>query len=314
MAIETAVLPGAAKVVGLENKPATSLKSSLSSAVKDSGKRLKRTFLGFAPENSQYLAEGTVLSAVLQSPLDFGVALFEAGSLDKIGSELPDDDVLSVRLTTPLDSRKTKLGDVVEAVLSQPVYSAGQLIFPAGSILRGEVTEVKSSRVLHRNGKLTFNFTSLQPPDFLTSSVMPAHRVDGSVVSIQVGHSMKNLRINEDGAARIVESKTRFLAPAWAIVKAEGAIGSNADPFGKAFLGAYRGSVMKQLTGREPRLGITAGIAGAMLPPVGIGLGVYGAATSVYSTFLGRGKDIQLPANTSMEVRIGKPEETQSQP
>jgi hypothetical protein len=41
-----------------------------------------------------------------------------------------------------------------------------------------------------------------------------------------------------------------------------------------------------------------------MVPPLGIGLGFFGAARSVYSTFLKRGLDIKIPANTEMEVRL----------
>jgi hypothetical protein len=35
-----------------------------------------------------------------------------------------------------------------------------------------------------------------------------------------------------------------------------------------------------------------------------MGLSFFGAARSAYSNFLGRGRDIQLPANTSIEIRL----------
>ena len=41
-----------------------------------------------------------------------------------------------------------------------------------------------------------------------------------------------------------------------------------------------------------------------MVPPVGIGLGVYGAVRSVYSNFLGKGQDIVIPKGTLLEIEL----------
>src|SRR4030095_6293251 len=96
------------------------------------------------------------------------------------------------------------------------------------------------ARNWHRNGQLAFKFTTIQPPaslTSLTSSASPAQEVEGSLVSIQVAHDMKDLHINENGAARIAESKKRFIAPAYAFVKAGRAVNASADPLGQALLG-----------------------------------------------------------------------------
>jgi len=47
---------------------------------------------------------------------------------------------------------------------------------------------------------------------------------------------------------------------------------------------------------------------------VGIGLGFYSAGRSLYSTFLGRGQDIRIPANTEMEIRLVRVGPQESEP
>jgi hypothetical protein len=173
-------------------------------------------------------------------------------------------------------------------------------------MLRGQVTEVTSARGLHRDGELGLSFTTIAPPDSIRTSVMGPHRIAGNLTSVHVTHDMKDLRINDNGTAHIVESKKRFIAPVWSFIQAGRSIGDSADPFRSALLGAYRGKFLKQMSGRSSGsgFGLPASITGAMVPPVGIGLGFFSAGRSLYSTFLGRGQDIRIPANTEMEIRL----------
>jgi hypothetical protein len=306
--IETFVVPGTEKIVETDNKHAGDLTSSLIPTAKTSTKqRLKNILWGMAPYHPRYLPVGTRLSAVLSTPLDFGVATFEEGVLDEIGSEPPSDSLVSVRLVTPLNSRTTTPGSLVEAQLTRPLFSPDhRLIFPVGSTVRGKVTQVKAASAWHHNGQLAFILTSIQPPELLNSVTPQSQNVEASLVSIQVAHDMRHVRINEDGQARIVESKKRFISPAWGFIKAGRSLNNSADSFGEAMLGAYRGKFLKQATGGGPGFGLPASISGAMVPGVGIGLSFYVAARSLYSNFLGRGLDISLPDNTPMEIRLDK--------
>ena len=311
--IETSVEPGMAKIVSSASKA-----HALMSTVKPSGKeRIKNLLWGLAPYHPQYLPLGTRLSAVLLKPVDCGMAAFEKGLLDQIGSQPPTDSIVSVRLVTALDSRTAWPGAPVEAVTTRPIFSSDQrLILPVGSVLRGQVTKVTPARGLHRDGELGLSFTTLAPPGSIRTSVMGPHPVEGSLISVQVTHDMKDLRISENGTAHIVESKKRFIAPVWSFIKAERSIGDSADPFGSALLGAYRGKFLKQMTGGSTGsgFGLPASITGAMVPPVGIGLGFYSAGRSLYSTFLGRGQDIRIPANTEMEIRLVRVGPQESEP
>jgi hypothetical protein len=308
--IETFVVPGAEEIVGLDAEKHRTGKGLTNALVSTSNKPakelLKNLLWGLAPYHPQNLPVGTRLNAVLLEPLHFGVAVFEKGALDEIGSQPPAGCIASVRLITPLDSRVTAPGALVQAQLTEPLFSSDhRLIFPAGSMLHGKVLEVKPARARHHHGQLTCHFTTIEPPASLTSSPSTAQEVEGSLAGIGVAHDMKNLRITGKDALRIVESKKRFIGPAWAFVKAGRSVGASADSFDDALLGAYRGKFLRQVVGKDSSsFGLPGSITGAMVPPVGIGLGFFGAARSVYSNFLGRGKDIVLPADTFIQVRL----------
>jgi len=305
--IETSVAPGADRIIGSNGKqePAA-LKDTLVPSARPSGKeRVTGVLWGLAPYHPQYLPLGTRLSAMLLQPLDFGEAVFQDGELDKIGSEPPFDSIVSVRLTTPLNSRNARRGASVEAVTLRPLFSDDhRLILPTGSVLRGTVTSATKAKSRHRHGELAFNFTTVAPPPSLAEPVS----IKGSVDSAYVTRDMKYLRIDETGKAHIVESKKRFIAPAWAAIKAGTSLNNTADTFDDALLGAYRGKFLKQFTGSgsSSGFGLPASITGAMFPPVGIALSVQSLARSLYSAFLGRGQDVNVPVNTEMEIRLEK--------
>src|SRR5262249_38782787 len=162
-----------------------------------------------------------------------------------------------------------------------PLFSSEhRLLFPVGSIVRGQVTGVNRARSRHHHGQLAFAFTTIEPPAAWTSS-MQASVIETDLFSVQVGHDMKDLRIDEQGNARIVESKKRFIGPGWAFISAGRSLNATADPFGTALLGAYRNKFLKQFAGREPGFGFPASISSAMIPHVAVGLGFYGAARAV---------------------------------
>ena len=308
--IEASVIGYSEKVLGSDSdgqarkSPTTSLVSTGKQPAKE---RLQNLLWGMAPIHPNYLPTGTHLNAVLMTPIDFSVAVLRNDALDKFGSELPTNTVVAIRLITPLDSGTTPLGAPVEALLMRPLFSPEhRLIFPVGSVLHGRVTKVTPAHGFHRNGQLGFSFTTIEPTDLLASATPHARDVDGYIAAIDVTHDMKDLHIDESRGLRIVESKKRFTGPVWAAVKVERALSANPDSFGKAVLGAYGGKFLKEITGSDSTFGLPASVSGAMIPHVAVGLGLYGAARSMYSNFLGRGRDIELPQNTPMEIHLEK--------
>jgi hypothetical protein len=128
-------------------------------AIKEPGKlgRLEEGLLNRLPYHPQFLDQGTVYSAELQSALSFGVVA--ASRRAPAGTRPAPDSVLTARLVTPVDSAKASRGTVVTAVVTEPVFSAShELVLPEGVILDGEVTFAAPARRWHRNGQLRFLF------------------------------------------------------------------------------------------------------------------------------------------------------------
>jgi hypothetical protein len=105
---------------------------------------------------------GTRFDAELSQPLEFGAAAMNADSLRLLGTQPPPDSIAHVRLMTDLSSGSAEQGDPVDAVLSQPLFSADhKLILPEGTHLSGSVAFVHRARWLHRAGQMRFSFQNV---------------------------------------------------------------------------------------------------------------------------------------------------------
>src|SRR5262249_28274096 len=188
ISINTVVVPGGEKTVrpgSDKGQPGNDLKNSLTSTVKDPKERLKTVLWGMAPIHPQFLPAGTHLNAELLAPLDFGVAVLGQGALDQLGSQPLDGSIAAARLTTPLDSRTARPGAPIEAILTRPLFSPDHLlIFPAGSMLHGDVVHVAAAKAWHRAGHLDFRFTSIEPSSSLAET-SAAQQIAASLCSFQ---------------------------------------------------------------------------------------------------------------------------------
>jgi hypothetical protein len=316
--IDTAVEAGTDTLIRFNGNPngeAAALKSkiettpgikALMAASKPQGHEVLKTMLwSLAPYHPQSVPVGVRYSATLLEPVDLGTAIVRNGALDKIGSEPPTGSSVFVRLATALDSRKTKNETTVEAFLTRPLFSSDHLLaFPVGSKLTGEVVQVKSASLLHHNGELTFKFTKIEAPASVLFGLRPEQGVEGNLVGALVGHDLSQLRIDSEGVAHVANSKMRFLSPAISAVSLSQGFNASANSFGSAMTGAFEGNLLKKVVGAEPGFGLPAGIAGRMIPPVGIGLGAFSAGRSVFFNILGRGQEVRFPVGTPMEIRL----------
>jgi hypothetical protein len=90
------------------------------------------------PYHPQYVRKGTRFDAELSEPLSFGAEPVQAGSLALVGTQPKAASVAHARLITSVDSLSSKAGEVVQAALTEPVYSADhKLILPEGTELVG---------------------------------------------------------------------------------------------------------------------------------------------------------------------------------
>lgn len=322
LAIQTSVSPGTAELVHLVSKPerGKNKKKGAASRVADNAKqeaerkvhdaiaqvkspgrlhRLKQFVLAQLPYRRQYLEPGTRFDASLDAPLDFGKTTRTSEQLAAIGSAPYPDSILHARLVAEVGSATSERGMPIAAVLTEPLYSPEhQLIFPANSQLIGQVVHAKAARKLHRNGELRVIFERIETPEGIGQAMQ------GSLEGVQVDRTA-GLQLDEEGGARATDSKTRYLSTGLAVVLAAAASRPDAEHGTTDAAG-------------DPGVRAGAGVsgfryAGALLSfaarstPVSMAFGAYGAASSIYSNFLSRGRDVVLVKNTPLEIGFGNP-------
>jgi hypothetical protein len=272
----------------------------------DKMERLKQVVINRLPYHPQFLRKGTVYSAELLSPLTFGSAT--TTPLAPAGTKPAPSSILSARLVTTLDSGETPRGAPLEAVVTEPVFSDDhRLILPEGSKLTGEVTFARHAQSFHRNGQLRFLFERAQAPsEEATPLLASLHSVDVS----QDDHVV----LDDEGGAKITNSKTRFVAPALAILALRGSMrherrgfdGDADDTAGSATAGTTAASRDFGAQGLGGFFGF--GLLGVGLSqisqPVGVAFAVVGAARTVYTNILGKGQELKFPADTPIQIQL----------
>jgi hypothetical protein len=258
---------------------------------------LKARAKALLPYHSQALPVGTRFSAELLAPLDFGTVTIPAQVFAKVGSPEIPPGTAHAWLTTPLSSASAKPGQAVEAVVSQPMFSADhQLWLPVGTRLDGVVTQVKPARRFDRNGTLRFNFRRIIPPSGL------AQRVEGNLVAVDAT-SAAHIKLDEEGGAHATSPKSSYVLPVLDVALAMSTLG---------------GRDQKDIRNNEPpdanngdavTGGIGFGLIGAVMSATNRyaarGFGFYGAAWGIYSRFIARGNDVVFPIGTPMEISLG---------
>jgi hypothetical protein len=274
------------------------------SAIKAPGKmeRLRDMAIRRLPYHPQFIPKGTVYSARLLAPVTFGTAA--PAEAAPPGSVPAPESILNARLVTPLDSAKTPRGTSIEAVVTQPVFSADhQLILPEGTQLQGEVTVANHARRFHRNGQLRFLFEAVRTPE------RDPQKLLASLYSVEVSQD-DHVSVDDEGGASVTNQKTRFIAPALAIL----ALRASADREHHRFdndADDVAGAPVRQ-SGNFGSRGLGGffgwGLLGTALSqvsrPVGIAIGAVGAARTVYSSVFGKGSEVTFPADTPIQVQL----------
>jgi hypothetical protein len=288
--------------VTLAKQAATQKARDALAAIKGPGKmeRVKAALINRLPYHPQYVSKGTVYAAELLAPLDFGAVTPPV--LAPAGSTPAPESILNARLVTPLDSAKSPRGTAIEAIVTEPVFSADhQLVLPEGSRLIGEVTFANHARRFHRNGQLRFLFESVQPP------AQEAERLLASLYSVQVAEAGA-VEVDEEGGTRVSDSKKRFIAPALSVLALRASIrrelrrmDNDADD-----------SLGPRAAGNPGSRGVGGffglGLAGVALSqlwhPAGVALAAVGAARTVYGSVFAKGREVTFPADTVIQVQL----------
>jgi hypothetical protein len=202
-----------------------------------------------------------------------------------MGSEIPEGSVVHARLVTPLSSATSHQGQDVEAVLSQPLMDGDRLILPQGSRLKGTVKQAQPARRMKRNGQLRIAFSELVPPDGIEQKIV------STLQGVQAGKDA-NVKLDSEGGAEATTSKSRYLATTLSVGLA--ALSQGDDPSNQAAGGLGGFKVVGMVMGAAVRS-----------RAFGATMGAYGAATSIYSHFIARGREVEFPKNTAMQIGIG---------
>lgn len=255
--------------------------------------RLKSALFGMLPYHRQAWATGTLFSAVLQEPLA-GPALNRAvGRADHPAAAQTEDREVHARLLHPINSRTAQRGELVEAEVTRPLFTTGHsLLIPEGSRLRGEIVDARAARRFHRNGKVLFVFRQVQMPGGA------AQGIQGYLEGVEADLDA-HVALDSEGAMRVNSPKTRFLFPAIAIA-------ATGLSFHQDF--NAQGVPDRDIAGRAESGAVGLGLIGTVLAQtsraLASGIAFTGAGFSVYLTFIARGEEVVLPANTPVRVSL----------
>jgi hypothetical protein len=272
------------------------------SAIKEPNKmeRLKEAVLSRLPYHPQFLRKGTVYTAQLQAPLSFGTVVPVKRA--PAGTSPAPDSLLSARLVTALDSAKTPRGTAMDAVLTEPIFSAAhELILPEGTRLEGEVTFAKAAQRWHRNGQLRFLLERAQLPAQDPSPLL------GSLYAVDVSQD-DHVTLDDEGGARVTNAKTRFVAPALAVLALRGSVDQHhhdgdANDVGTAAT-APSGHVGSRGLGGFFGFGLLGVGLSQLSRPAAVAFAVVGAARTTYRNIIGKGRELAFPAGTPIQIRL----------
>lgn len=269
-------------------------------AIKSPGKmkRIKARALAMLPYHSQTMPEGTRFDAELLAPLDFGTAACPAQDLVKIGSGEAPVGVVHARLITPLSSATSQRGNTVEAVISQPMYTADHhLILPVGSRLEGTVLQATPARRMNRTGSLRFTFHRAVPPTGM------AQTVEGSLSGVAANRD-DHIKLDAEGGAHATHPKSGYVLPMLDVALASSTLDG---------LDHHAHLEHRHYDGPDPGRAATGGIGFGLIGTAAAlsshiaatTFGFYGAGWGVYNRFIARGTEVVFPMDTPMEITLG---------
>jgi hypothetical protein len=268
-------------------------KNETVSTVTDPGKvdRLKKYVFAQLPWHPEIIEAGSQYDVALLGP----IALTEQQKLAEPmpkpkpkNQKLDQAAYLHARLQEELTSKTGKQGDLVSAVVTQPVIdSEGQIEIPQGAILRGRVLRAHAAKKWGQNGALRFTFNQVDFPQGTQQQVsgVPA-AVDGS--------KNRSLKLDAEGGVEPDTNKGIMLPLALGLLAA--------SAFTDEDSGIGRSAVASNGFGLITRIiAISSGSR-----TVGGVVGMIDAGRTVYERFIAHGRDVVFVKNSQVEVEVGQ--------
>jgi hypothetical protein len=269
--------------------------------------------IGLLPYQPARINSGSQFDAVLMTQQTFGSEKVPTAAVLQLGQTTPEEGAVSANLVTGLDSAKTQTGAAVEARLTAPLFGADhQLLLPEGTRLIGAVSTAHPARHFHHNGQLRFSFQQVTLPEEITeiqkrlSTQATEANSENSQKKIHAGITGLTVRrgshigVDDEGVPRVEESKARFLGPALAVALVAAANSQEQEH------GRVENQAGAQTAAGAVGFALVGAIVGRTSHTGALVVGSMGAARSVYSQFIGKGIDIQLPINTALLVQFSR--------
>lgn len=245
---------------------------------------IKNELFSYLPYHPQHLDRGSLLDAVLTKSLEFDLTSEGPADHRFIGRQIPDNTLIHARLLTELSSKKSRRGDRIEAVLTQPIWDLhGELLYPEGTRLLGSVINSKRAGWFGRSGELRIVFRSLQ----LSEGTEEA--IKGQIEALDTQRN-ENVMLDAEGGTR-AHLNNRLLSPMINYVLADYASKPSSSRIKRAVV-----SNGFKIVGR------IAGFFGT--PDVATGFSYVGLGRSIYTNIINKGPDTTFPVNTRLELRV----------
>jgi len=177
---------------------------------------------------------------------------------------VPAQTEADIQLLSGIHSQVSHVGDPVTAQLLEPVYVDGQVALPAGTLIDGSVTRVRSAGRMRRGGEMVVRFERVTLPDGQNTPL-------SAILTDLDAPPKTNTRLDAEGFLK----GTRTMP--WKRLAG-----------GMAGLGAFS-LIGAQLAG--------AAALGASLP-------VGGGALIGYSFLWNKGNEVHVPPDTQMKIRL----------
>jgi hypothetical protein len=154
---------------------------------------------------------------------------------------------------------------------------------------------------MHRNGQLRFLIERVHAPQRESQPML------ASLYAVEANQDDR-LVVDDEGGAASTNSKTRFVAPALAVLSLYAGLDQEHRRFDNDADDNEPIVGQANVAGRGVAGWIGFGVVGASLSqisrPVTLAFGVYGAARTIYSSVFGKGHEVVFPVNTVMQVQL----------
>jgi hypothetical protein len=267
-------------------------KNETISTVTDPGKvdRLKKYVFAQLPWHPEIIEAGSQYDVALLSPLAFIRGQDLAGpqlSTKPQNEKLEHSAYLHARLQEGLTSKTGKQGDLVSAVVTQPVIDGeGQIEIPQGAILRGRVLRAHAAKKWGQNGALRFTFNQVEFPEGLQQQV--------SGVPAAVDGSNRSLKLDAEGGVEPDTNKGIMLPLALGLLAASVFSGDEDDGVGRSAVASSGFGLITRI------IAISSGSR-----TVGGVVGMIDTGRTVYERFIAHGRDVVFAKNSQVEVEVG---------